>query len=120
MKHRFPLMNVSFVEHKGRNKEQRIWRLRQWFEGKRILIGYNQKTFETQLTEYPSVNHDDILDSLAYHIDIRRVPDPYMVHRLPSGKPFEPNISQEFSDEIDAVMARVKGVDTARENDKIW
>ena len=120
MQHRFPLMNVSFVEHKGRNKEQRIWRLRQWFEGKRIFIGHNQKTFETQLTEYPSVNHDDILDSLAYHIDIRRVPDPYVVRRLPSGKPFEPNISQDFSDEIDAVIARAKGVDNAEINDHVW
>ncbi len=120
MQHRFPLMNVSFVEHKGRNKEQRIWRLRQWFEGKRIFIGHNQKTFETQLLEYPSVNHDDILDSLAYHIDIRRVPDPYVVHRLPSGKEWKPDVSAEFEEEINAVMARVKGVDGARENDHIY
>ena len=120
MQHRFPMMNVSFVEHKGRNKEQRIWRLRQWFEGKRILIGHNQKTFETQLLEYPSVNHDDILDSLAYHLDIRRVPDPHTIHRLPSGKPWNPEISPDFEEEMNAVIARAKGTDTAEANDHSW
>ena len=120
MQHRFPLMNVSYAVHKGRNKEQRIWRLKQWFESKRVFIGKNQKAFHDQLVEYPSVNHDDILDSLAYQLDYRRVPDPHMVHRLPSGREFTPNIAPDFSDEMDAVMARVKGVDTAEINDHVW
>lgn len=118
--HRFPLINVSYVEHKGRNKEQRIWRLKQWFEGKRIFVGHNQTAFISQLLEYPSVNHDDILDSLAYHIDIRRVPEPYQIHRLPSGKSFEPNISADFEKELEEAVARTSGIDQARENDHVY
>jgi len=120
MQHRFPLMNVSFVEHKGRNKEDRIWRLKQWFEGKRIFIGRNQESFKKQLTDYPHVTHDDMLDSLAYHIDIRRVPEPYHIHRLPSGKEFTPNIDQEFSEEMDRVLAAVRNIDQVGENDHVY
>jgi phage terminase large subunit-like protein len=118
--HKFPLLNISFVEHKGRNKEQRIWRLQQWFQGKRIFVGRNQSAFRDQLTQYPSVNHDDMLDSLAYHLDIRRVPEPYQHHRLPSGKEFIPNIPEDFEEEMNRVLAGVKSVDQARENDHVW
>lgn len=118
--HEFPQYNISYAEPKGRNKEVRIWRLRQWFQSKRIFIGHNQKTFETQLLEYPSVNHDDILDSLAYQLDYKRTPSPNNVHTLPSGKPFTPNVPMDFEEEMNLVLARVKGADRAEENDHAW
>jgi len=118
--HKFPLMNVSFVEHKGRKKEQRIWRLQQWFQGKRIFIGRNQQHFKDQLIQYPSVTHDDILDSLAYHIDVRRIPEPYNIHTLPSGKVFVPNIAEDFEKEMNDVLSRYQGPDIAGANDHMW
>ena len=120
MQHNFPLMNVSFVEHKGRPKEDRIWRLKQLFEAKRIYIGHNQEAFKSQLIEYPHVTHDDILDSLAYHIDIRRIPEPHHVHTLFNGKPFVPNIAADFEEEINRVIERAKSPDEGRENDHIY
>jgi len=120
--HKFPELNISYAEHKGRNKDVRIWRLKQWFQGKRIFLNKNMKEskFFAQLTEYPSVAHDDMLDSLAYHLDYRRVPDPYIIHRLPSGKPFVPNIAADFEEEMNLLFARIKGNDQARENDHVW
>jgi hypothetical protein len=120
--HKFPELNISYAEHKGRNKDVRIWRLKQWFQGKRIFLDKNMKEskFYNQLTEYPAVAHDDILDSLAYHLDYRRVPDPYVIHRLPSGKPFVPNIAADFEEEMNLLFARIKGNDQARENDHVW
>ena len=123
-KHRFPLMNISFVEHKGRAKAGplRIWRLKQWFESKRIYIGSNQKTFEEQLLQYPHSKYDDILDSLSYHLDIRRTPVAPKPHRLPSGKIFDPNVESTFDREFDEMMMNMKERDTgeARHNDKYF
>jgi hypothetical protein len=120
--HKFPELNISYAEHKGRNKDVRIWRLKQWFQGKRIFLDKNMKgsKFYTQLTEYPSVTHDDILDSLAYQLDYRRVPDPHIIHRLPSGKAFKPSVEESFEIEMDAFMARVKNADAAISNDHNW
>ena len=120
--HKFPELNISYAEHKGRNKDVRIWRLKQWFQSKRIFLDKNMKDgkFYNQLTEYPSVTHDDILDSLAYHLDYRRVPDPYIVHKLPSGREFKPNIAADFEEEMNLVMARAKGANQAELNDHIW
>lgn len=121
--HKFPLLNVSYVEHGGRGKEEnRIWRLKQWFENKRILIGRNQHNFRQQLLEYPSSKHDDMLDSLAYHLDIRRTPAHKKRMYLPSGKEFFPNVTQDFSDEMDAVLRNrdMKSNEEARYNDTLY
>ncbi len=120
--HKFPLLNVSYVEHKGRDKEQRIWRLKQWFENRRILIGRNMNTFRQQLLEYPSSKHDDMLDSLSYHLDVRRVPARRRKNYLPSGKEFNPNIPIDFEDEMDKIIYNrdSKNNEEARFNDTIY
>ena len=113
--HRYPELNISFVEHKGRSKgskqnrdviNTRIWRLKQWFETRRILIGTNMPVFEQQLLEYPDSRRDDMLDSLAYQLDIRRVPKRKGKMILPSGREFEPQVEASFEKEIDDIMRR--------------
>lgn len=110
--HKYPLLNISFVEHKGRRKgwskgtsanmnDSRIWRLKQWFETRRILVGPNMPAFEKQLLEYPDSTRDDMLDSLAYQLDIRRLPKRKGKIVLPSGREFEPSIGAEFEKEMD-------------------
>jgi hypothetical protein len=128
-RHRYPLFNISFVEHKGRSKgdntsriNTRIWRLKQWFESKRIFVGKNQKTFIDQLLTFPqtSTGRDDIMDSLAYHLDIRRIPKRQSKMVLPSGRVWEPSVEEKFDAEYDAFIGNrkmVKGVDS---NDASW
>lgn len=108
--HRYPDLNISYVEHKGRAKgskmdrsviNTRIWRLKQWFETKRILIGPNMPVFEQQLLEYPDSRRDDMLDSLAYQLDIRRLPKRKGKIILPSGREFEPSVEESFEKEMD-------------------
>lgn len=94
----------SFVEHKHRNKEARIWRLRQWFEHGKIFVNENQRALIDQALQYPQSpgNRDDILDSLSYHLDIYHVPKE-------SQKPrFEPKIETNFSKELDDYMLGMK------------
>ena len=108
-RHRFPLMHISFVEHHGARKEDRIWRLRQWFEAGRIYFGRMQRKLVEEATTYTgtdSIPSENVLDSLAYHVDIRRIPGELDVHRLPSGKIFEPNVEEKFSEELDNYMKK--------------
>jgi len=68
-------LNFSFVEHENKSKPDRIHRLKQWFENKRILLGQGQMDLENQIVEYPDCENKDILDSLAYQIRVNHVPD---------------------------------------------
>lgn len=115
--HKYPDMNISFVEHKGRRKgwsrgtsanmdDSRIWRLKQWFETRRILVGPNMPAFEKQLLEYPDSTRDDMLDSLAYQLDIRRIPKRKGKIFLPSGREFEPTVEETFEKEMDTYYER--------------
>jgi hypothetical protein len=115
--HKYPDMNISFVEHHGRAKgdkknrdvfNTRIWRLKQWFETHRILLPPEgeMKAFEDQLLQYPDSRRDDMLDSLAYQLDIRRIPKRKGKIILPSGREFIPNIQESFGKEIDAIIAK--------------
>lgn len=111
MRHRFPLMNIAFVEHERIDKETRIWRLRQPLAQKRIILGRNQQALESQLLQYQgegSIKYDDILDSLAYNYEIRRVPKQPKPHTLPSGKVFEPAPNESFSREFGEFMANIE------------
>ena len=128
-RHRFPLFNISFVEHKGRSKgsasvrgDSRIWRLRQWFESKRIFIGRNQKSFQDQVLTFPqpTTGRDDMIDSLAYQLDIRRIPKRKSKLILPSGREWEPNIEATFEVEMDGVMAKAKANREGFNNDASW
>jgi hypothetical protein len=101
LRHRFPQHHISFVEHKGRRKEGRIWKLRQWFESGRILIGENMPKLEEQLMQYQgkeSIPRDDIIDSLSYHLDILRKPSPRYSGRLVPTEPgFERELERRFN-----------------------
>lgn len=99
--HLFPRLKISFVEHKKRSKPSRIWRLRQWFQNRSVYILASQVALKDQILEYPSSRRDDLLDSLAYQIDVHRVPRRPAPHRLPSGILFEPNIEKTFDEELD-------------------
>lgn len=107
MKHRFPLMNIAFVEHKRVDKETRIWRLRQPFAQKRIILGKNQRALESQLRQWQgdgTIKFDDLLDSLAYNHEIRRIPKKARPHTLPSGREFNPKSSEAFDREFETFM----------------
>lgn len=123
--HKFPMMRVSYVEHRNRSKGDafnrsgtRIWRLRQWFQTKRIMLGDNQSELEEDLLIYPEVKYDDLLDSLAYHLDIIRTPVRRSRLILPSGREFRPNVEASFEAEIERVMSAKN--ERALANDKIY
>jgi len=42
-------LNFSFVEHENKSKGDRIHRLKQWFENKRILLGQVKTTWRIRL-----------------------------------------------------------------------
>jgi hypothetical protein len=128
-RHRFPLFNISFVEHKGRSKgsasvrgDSRIWRLRQWFESKRIFIGRNQKSFQDQVLTFPqpTTGRDDMIDSLAYQLDIRRIPKRKSKLILPSGREWEPNVEASFEIEMDKVLANAQAKREGANNDSSY
>lgn len=115
--HVFPKYNISFVRHAGREKTgMRIMRLRQWFEKGRIYINANQKVLEDKLLQYPQVRNDDILDSLAYHLDIIRVPKE--TARPARDVLIEPTFDKEF-DEYMGRLAK-QGSAAGEEYDAIY
>ena len=122
--HRYPLMNISFVQHKGRKKPVRIWRLRGWFEKSRVFIGRDQKALKNQLLQYQgedSIRYDDLLDSLSYQLDIRRVPDAITARRLPlSGREFEPAVPKSFREEFREFMDKQELNEESRYYDKAY
>ncbi len=121
-KHRFPLMNISFVEHGGRKKEGRIWKMRQWYEKRKVFHAPNgMEDLEDQLLQYQgegSIKYDDLIDSLSYHFDIRRIPSAYVAPRLPSGKVWIPSVEESFEKEINQLME--DNDEEARLNDAIY
>ena len=55
----------------GRRKGLRIEALQPWFESGKIFIKQDQKELKSQLLSFPSTrSHDDIIDALAYQLDI--------------------------------------------------
>jgi predicted phage terminase large subunit-like protein len=62
--------NVEKVRHKGRNKEARIRALIPLFERGNISLNDRSQELEEELMRFPAGEHDDILDALAYQLDI--------------------------------------------------
>ncbi len=108
---RFPHLNISFVEHKRRKKPVRIWRLRSWLQSKRIKLGEGQTNLEDQLLTYPQCDFDDILDSLAYHIDIRVIPKKV-------DDRWQPEVEESFAKEMEE-LTRMDEMETTY-NDSIY
>ena len=112
------------MEHKGRGKgykrgeiqwQGRIWRLQTWFEKKDGFFFHpTNMLLSDRVMMYPYGERDDIEDSLAYHLDIRRVPPPYMKPR------FEPEIEKGFFEEFEKYIASRTGSDDSVYNDKIY
>lgn len=61
---------VDKVKHKGRNKESRIRALIPLFERGNISLNDRSQDLEEELMRFPAGEHDDILDALAYQLDI--------------------------------------------------
>ncbi len=64
-----------FVElkHSGRKKEMRIEALQPRFEAKKVYIKKEHTELKSQLLRFPSLSgHDDVIDALAYLMDIYR------------------------------------------------
>lgn len=125
---KYPELNISYVQHKGRPKgdkdnrwNSRIWRLKQWFESKRILLSPEMvpgHPFYDQLITFPetTTGRVDILDSLSYQLDIRRLPRRKGKLYLPSGKLFDPVIEKTFDEELDKVL-KMKKIREAENSD---
>lgn len=63
-----------------RSKAQRIEALQPHFKSGRIVIREGLGELIDQLERYPEVDHDDLLDSLAQHLEISRIPHKGEVH----------------------------------------
>lgn len=99
-------MDLNFVEHKNRPKEKRIHRLKQYFESGRIFLPHGMGDLEHDLLNYPDIENDDVLDSLAYQLDRLETPS------KKADRAFEPEISPGFEEEIN----RMIGLDRKEEN----
>ena len=110
--HLLPKYNIGFVSHEKKDKKYRIWALRPWLEKRRIKIGRNMKQLEEQLLGVSP--RDDLVDSLAYHLNIRFVPPP-------NAKPkWLPEVEPMFDKEMDLILKKVRGLDKAVEYDQIY
>lgn len=127
--HKYPELNVSFVQHQGRSKgdkdrvfNTRIWRLKQWFESKRILLAPHMMAghpFYDQLVSFPETTSGrvDMMDSLSYQLDIRRIPKRKGNIYLPSGKLFIPNIGPGFDEELDKALKYKRMMEESKYDD---
>ena len=61
-----------------------------------------------------------MIDSLAYQLDIRRIPKRKSKMLLPSGREWEPSIEESFEKEMDGVMAKAKTNREGYNNDASW
>lgn len=58
------------LRHRNRHKEDRIRALIPLFERGNIELGVRCKELEDELVHFPAAKHDDVLDALAYQLDI--------------------------------------------------
>jgi len=94
---------ISFVESGGRPKPKRIHRLKQYFETGRIMIAQGMRDFEDQLLTYPDCRHDDLLDALAYSLDIIDAPNKKIVRDRDAEEKVD-----EFAEEMNRNFAKVR------------
>jgi hypothetical protein len=66
-------LNFSFVNPRGRDKDSRIFRLKQYIETGRFLIGRGMTVLEDRLTNYPDCPKH-LLDAAAYVLDVMNPP----------------------------------------------
>jgi len=68
---------VEKVKHRGRKKESRIRSLIPLFERGNISLNERSQDLEEELMRFPAAAHDDILDALAYQLDIVKAGEHY-------------------------------------------
>lgn len=91
-------LDLNFVEHKNRPKEKRIHKLKQYFESGRVFLAQGMGDLEHDLLNYPDIENDDVLDSLAYQLDRIDIPN------KKQARDFEPEIAPGFEEEINRLM----------------
>jgi predicted phage terminase large subunit-like protein len=94
---------ISFVEAGGRPKPKRIHKLKQYFETGRIMVAQGMRDFEDQLLTYPDCRHDDILDALAYALDIIDAPNKKYAQDRDRDEPVD-----EFAEEMRGAFAKIR------------
>jgi len=92
-------LDFRFVEHKSRKKESRIHKLKQYFESGRIFLAQGMGDLEYDLLNYPDIENDDVLDSLAYQLDEIDIPS-----KKAEKEREEPEPSPGFQEEIDRML----------------
>lgn len=76
MKKRQIYMNITELEAKG-DKEMRIRALQPLFKTGVVFIRRSDKDLEEELLTFPKGKHDDIIDSLAYQVQIQDLTEKY-------------------------------------------
>lgn len=66
--------NLSFVSHKDKPQEARVHQLKQWLETGRLLFRKGMDELINQILGYPDYEHDDLVVSLAYQLQVMDFP----------------------------------------------
>lgn len=74
---------IAPLKSGGRRKDMRIQALQPWFENGKIHIKKSQDILYTQLKRFPGGRHDDVIDALAYMLDIIRPATPDQIKANP-------------------------------------
>lgn len=75
---------VEKVKHRGRKKETRILSLIPLFERGNISMNDRSQDLEEELQRFPAGEHDDILDALAYQLDIVKAGEHFVSDQVSS------------------------------------
>jgi len=98
MEHLAPRFDLSFVEHRNRPKDKRIYKLKQHLERGKVLLCQGMKELENDLLNYPDVDSSDLLDALAYQLDVADTPRKKII------PDFEPEIEEGFEEEMNKML----------------
>jgi hypothetical protein len=110
MEHLAPRLEFSFVTPKNRRKVDRILKLKQKFETKRILFAEGMKTLIDRGVTFPDSEYVDMLDALAYGAEIA-IPPPRSSRYGRRGE----NKEREL-DEFEKELHQIQEVMNRREN----
>jgi len=99
-----PSFTFGLIDHKNEPPEKRIHRLKQFFETGRILFGPGQEALKRQITGYPDIEHDDLLNCLAHAIRQAQLPKRGLKRDHEDGK------EKDFCDQMAEAQARMKRI----------
>ncbi len=99
-----PSFTFGLIDHKNEPPEKRIHRLKQFFETGRILFGPGQEALKRQITGYPDIEHDDLLNCLAHAIRQAQPPKKGVKRDHEDGK------EKDFCDQMAAAQERMRRI----------